>query len=1124
MRQAKTTCWQLLLLIALIPLAHAPAFSYVATVNSTDHTEMHILPTPGKIVIDGDLHDWDLSGAIFMKLDESSKDIYSVRGAMMYDAEALYIGGQMKDPTPMLNNYAFTDDPGMVWNADAIQVRFVSDPSLKSNASLQSGGQGLSAEQAKYICHMTLWYSTRDQQAGFQIAYTLNFSDGLLNPPTVSGAWKKDTDGKGCVFEYRIPWAILHAPRAFHGGDQVQTTWQMNWGMDIGQGLIHSLTDVRNPNSGDLGYMGPGAWGTGIVEKAGHITLVEKTTMGRPQGDIPIAFTLAKDGKVSLAICDARGNLVRTCLGAEPYKAGKQTYLWDGLDDKDRPLPAGKYTAKILTHDGVAPKLVCDVGVSGSPPYQTENGAGGWAGDYRTPWNLACDGDDVVLGTSSSEAASPTIATDLEGKKRYGTSVGGGCLALALHGGFGYFAQSGSGTLQKFNLENGYLSPFADGQPEVQIFQRQPGESNQDWGDRSWSIGAVAIDDNEIIESNYRDNKLYFADLATGAPKSEATLQEARGLAVAPDGTLYAVSANAVGKFDLKTNTFTPIIDGLDTPRHLACDAAGNVYVSLQGNAQQVWKIAPSGKVLLKYGTPGGRPALGKFNPDGMLDPYAIAVDRNGRLWVAEADNQPKRYSVWNADGKLYKDFYGSLDYSTHASADPTDPQYVYAQMVRYRVDYQQGTWQVDSTFLRSTSSKSIEFAGPSPISIITRYQGRKFLWTSGGWGAAWATLYELTGDTCIPRMSVGRDKWWLDDNNNGLVDDNEIRTGRVAPQGSFAGFPMDSHMNIYYDRGPAWADQGGTWTEQPFQILRWSFLGFNAQGGLRYGDPNQLTVVASGAGGSIADYMADDDGNIYVLLSGGTLQRGTRAQGSGHRVVKFSPDGKLCWEYQNVHCAFAWTSENYFPGYMVGAESFAGSTKDLIAVTGYYGQYFLLDKKDGLFVDALGDDQRSAYTMGPQMVLTENFNGFLFRHPGNGRTYFIGGDADDRLWEVTGLDTIKRQAVPVTVTAAMAEKSQENARSVEAAGLGVQGAAVTVARLTGAAADGKYDEWTPAKTLPIMTDADRSAVAQLGYDDANLYARFQVTGASSKVGAPSRFNSASSKPAMRSRRWVICA
>src|SRR5690242_8128784 len=127
----------LLLTCLLASLATPLAHGYAAILNKDDHKEIRIVPAPGKVTIDGDLKDWDLSGAILMYLDEGSKNVYSVRGAMMYDRDALYIGGHVKDPTPMVNHYSFADDPGLCWDADAVQIRFVSDPKIKSAASLQ---------------------------------------------------------------------------------------------------------------------------------------------------------------------------------------------------------------------------------------------------------------------------------------------------------------------------------------------------------------------------------------------------------------------------------------------------------------------------------------------------------------------------------------------------------------------------------------------------------------------------------------------------------------------------------------------------------------------------------------------------------------------------------------------------------------------------------------------------------------------------------------------------------------------------------------------------------------------------------------------------------------------------
>ena len=1074
------------------------AFGYAAIVNKTDHSELHLVPTPGKVTIDGDLKDWDLSGAILMFLDESSKTIYSVRGAMMYDADALYIAAQVKDPTPMVNHYTFGGEYDMSWNADAVQLRFLAFPGAKSEGSLQTGGH-IPPEENACINHITLWYSTLDQKAGYFASHTVNFREPELNPAGVSGAYLKDADGKGYALEYRIPWAVLRAPRALTAGDTVKLQWQLHWGNDLGQGLRTGMTDVRSPaGSDDLGYMGPRSWGKGIFEAKGNLKLdTGKGAVGRAPGHIPVAFTLPADAKVSLAVCDAQGRIVRTGLGAEPFKAGAQAWQWDGLDDYDRPLPAGKYQVKLLTHAGVTQKFVCDIGVSGTPPYQTEDGKGGWAGDYGYPSFVAIRGDAVFLGTASAEAAPVSIRCDLEGRKLYGSAAGGA--AATIRGDFVYVMHRSSGKLQKVALANGYLSPFAGGKPEAQVLVRGEKEDQKTWGARVWSVQALAtVDDTTLVVSSLADGRLVLVDLATGAPKGEALLPAPRGLAVDAAGTLYAVSGKAVGRCDLKTQQFTPIAADLDEPRQLACDAAGKVYVSLQGQTMQVWQLGQDGKPTQKFGKTGGRPALGKFDPAGMLNPGSIAVDKHGRVWVAESDGQPKRYSVWNPDGTLYKDYFGSLDYATTAYVDATQPDFVYAQAVRYAVDFAKGTWRVDSTVLRPGKLGDVALDAPAGHAgaVIVNLKGRKFLVGNP------LVIHELIGDRWVPRLT---DKW-IDMNNDGQAQPEEMQDTKLP---KYYWTPIvDQGLNLYNYSGTQWHAQGGAKVTKPYAIVKYPFAGFNAQGGLQYGAPQEVAVDSDG--GAIAAWMVDDAGATYALVSGGSLERGVRAQGSGHRVVKFAPDGRKLWEYHNVHCAFAWASEAYTPGYLVGAVCFSrgvpGGPAGLIGVTGYYGQYFLLDTQDGLFVAALGEDQRSPYTLDQHMVLTENFNGTLFARP-DGKTYFLGGDADCRLWELGGLDTIKRQALSVTVTDAQATQARANAqRNLEAAQLATGKKMARIVRLKGARADGKYDEWAPAPALTLFADEKRSATAQWGYDDQALYLRFQVVDDSPLLNTPTDY------------------
>lgn len=449
------------LALFLCLLFGASASAYVAILNKADNTVVHIVPAPGPVAIDGDLADWDLSGTILMFLAEASKATHALQASMMYDAEHLYISGRWKDPTPMMNQCHFGGQVNDSWNADAIQLRFVSNPAVQSAASTNTGAH-MPAEEQNFVNHITLWYSTRDNAAGYYACYTLGYKDAVLNPAGVRGAWVKDEDGAGCTFEYAIPWKVLRAPRPLTGGDTVQTQFQVHWGNDKGTGVRAGLTDVRNPTSNDLGYMGPSSWGKGIFEKEGHLELAAAKVLERARGHIAIPFTLKRDSKVSINIVGAKGLSVRTGIGAVPYEAGEHVWHWDGLDDRDRPLPAGTYTARILTHDGIGQKYVCNVGVSGAPPYQTEDGTGGWAGDYWEPMYVAIAGERVILGTGCAEAQKPTICTDLAGRKQYGTAALGH--SLAVHEGFGYFvAWAGSQKLIKFDLADGRLAPFAGG-------------------------------------------------------------------------------------------------------------------------------------------------------------------------------------------------------------------------------------------------------------------------------------------------------------------------------------------------------------------------------------------------------------------------------------------------------------------------------------------------------------------------------------------------------------------------------------------------------------------------------------------------------------------------------------
>ncbi|MBS0267088.1 MAG: hypothetical protein JSS02_34500 [Planctomycetes bacterium] len=79
-------------------------------------------------------------------------------------------------------------------------------------------------------------------------------------------------------------------------------------------------------------------------------------------------------------------------------------------------------------------------------------------------------------------------------------------------------------------------------------------------------------------------------------------------------------------------------------PTNLAFAPSGEFYISDGYGNSRVHKFSADGKLLFSWGTPGDGP--GEFNL-----PHGIAVDRQGRVYVADRENS--RIQVFTPDGKF---------------------------------------------------------------------------------------------------------------------------------------------------------------------------------------------------------------------------------------------------------------------------------------------------------------------------------------------------------------------------------------------------------------------------------------------------------------------------------------
>ena len=189
---------------------------------------LFIVPAPGKVTVDGDLGDWDLSGEILTYVVEASMAYQSAKTAMMYDREALYISSRVADPTPLLNKADPAVNPDFGWDGDAFQFRLCLDPGL--GYPLKIGGYDRTPSEM--LVHMTLWYFTDKQLPVLHLKYGMDFHDahgyhkGVVPADKFQAAYVPWADGKGFTFEYRIPWSTLAAPRPLRGGDMTAAAIQ----------------------------------------------------------------------------------------------------------------------------------------------------------------------------------------------------------------------------------------------------------------------------------------------------------------------------------------------------------------------------------------------------------------------------------------------------------------------------------------------------------------------------------------------------------------------------------------------------------------------------------------------------------------------------------------------------------------------------------------------------------------------------------------------------------------------------------------------------------------------------------------------------------------------------------
>jgi DNA-binding beta-propeller fold protein YncE len=1047
------------------------------------NSRIFVVPRPGPVIIDGRLDDWDLSGQIFVYLTPETRGWQSARVALMYDTEALYVSGDVRDVTPLMNRHnPDTAGPG-AWNGDALQLRLCLDP--KQGYPIHDA-QVPDPRPNDQLVHMLLWYYTDRQEPNLHLSYGMNYAPPRANYPRgvvphdkFKAAYRLAADKRGYAFEYRIPWATLEAAAPPKAGDLVAATLQVHWGSSDGQSLRRAAYDLLATPG--YGFQSASCWGRAVFSERGRLPpeVTREGAPAEPPRPLTFAYELPRDSEVTVALVNDQGQMVRHLLAQAPRKRGPNVERWDGLDDLGKPLPAGNYTWKGLYHDPITTRYLLSVHNSGKPPYATEDGTGAWGADHGTgPTTVCTSGDHVLLAWREAEAGWGILRTGLDGRRQWG--IRGGAEHLATDG-RRVFASGGTGFhvctgVEALSLADGRPVNFGNGKPRADL---PPG------GDEaSNTVNGLACDDGLLYVALEKRNLVAVLDADRGTVKVTWDVPAPRRLAARPDGSVAVISRGRV--LLVEDATARPFLsDHLDDPAGIAVDPAGTIYVANRGKLQNVSVFSHDGTYLRSIGKEGGRPRVGLYDRDGMLEPGGVAVDRGGKLWVAETLNSPRRISVWDAKtGRLARETFGASHYATSVCMDPKHEDEVYCHMSVWKVDLDKGTWGPHSTMWRRT--------GPDVVGdayllnrVFTARNGKQFAWGDNAlylrdgdrFKPVLAGLYVQKGAPGWPPYPALANPWkfpeggyfWQDANDDQRVQADEVTYAEDVPR---AWGIRDFHAG-----GFTWVDDDlNLWNTRGF-VYRPLRFGPDGRPVYDFARPKRIPVSASYAYGFLCLSVDPYDGSFYTLRDAGG-----KAPDYASSYARWTPEGKLIWDYRVASgMDRALTQPVPRPGQLWGITRLLGVAGEFTGVATYYGNFHLF-ARDGLYVARLFKDQRLG-EMGPDVLNAETFCGQLVRMEKSGRYLLLGGDTDGRVSEVLGLDSIRRFEGTHTIT----ERDVAAVHRAKAEQAGLEARAQGLSIVRGRAA------LDVAPGVTRVVDDRRRFTTRAAYDEQNLHVRYEV-------------------------------
>ena len=696
-------------------------------------------------------------------------------------------------------------------------------------------------------------------------------------------------------------------------------------------------------------------------------------TTGVDASSWKIPYTVDKPGQVSLAVYTKDGKLLRELLRGQPKEAGTHQASWDGLDRYGNAMPPGEYMWKLLQNDGFRAEYLLSLGVNPkSAPYDP------WVGNHQPATALLVDPNGFMYAGSSIAENAPTLLRQtLDGKKVFWHNIGS-----RRHGPVSALAWSGNRLVQFSIFRKVHLRNPQTGSEMAQFDVRQPDMPELHFGVLPKGVDAKKLGFAEYRELVGRLRKKYFGglpahmtandkvfvvselnydlirwfDVETGKVIGTLNISKPVGLAMTPEGVLYAISEDQIVRFseDTYTDPKELVPSGvLKNPVRLAWDRTdGSLWVAHgEERANQVSRLSPEGKVLATFGCKGGR-KFGPYVGEDFYNIVDIAADGKGGFLVAESGGETfRRTGNFSRQGKLLNEWHGGQKWGSFVAFDSGETDRIMFNAgddikALADVDYASRTYRVTHV-LRAPDTKDLmpSLTAHSSLWQLQRRNGELYLVNAGGNAASTApAIYraDLDSGLVIPvarscnlnpsqiwdfkanvlkegipryweqalkqrgikmtRRFVLDGKWsgysWSDDNGNGKIDMEEVEIG---PSRGYNTLSIDEDWNLLL--------AGGSLSSKAhfiFKVLnrntsdkppRWSWADAVA---IERPIPGEFSNMGATAACGVHQ---DKDGSLY-LLAKGNAHPGDDKQGEtwpacnlgSVRLLKWNAAGELDW------------------------------------------------------------------------------------------------------------------------------------------------------------------------------------------------------------------------------------